>query len=264
MKKNIFLTLLVFLSLAVTAQDNNTTNSDTKSYKPTKRGFTVGIQLGRGNFLNTGLNIFNGNNVSGTPTLTPINTANNSAVNMVGIDARYFISNKWAVTFSGAMSYSETPANLAIPAVTDPTNGNVIIPGYSAVVSDSRVDYSYSVGALYFFNYKKNPRVLPYLGFTVPVSHARRSSYDPTISANGTPVDLGQSHVEVSGFGIQAVAGLDYYLSENFFLGASIKPVSFMSINNTRFPGPGLYSRKINNYNVSSFVQPMLTLGFKL
>ena len=264
MKKNIFLALLVFLSLAVTAQDKDASNSDNKNYRPLKRDFTVGIQLGRGNFLSSGLNVFSGNSVAGTPTLTSVNTQDNSATNMVGVDVRYFVTNKWAVTFSGALSYSDTPANLAIPAVLDPTNGSVIIPGYNAVVSDDRMDYSYSLGALYFFNYKKNPKLLPFLGFTIPFSHARRTSYDPTIGANGTPVNLGASHVEVSGFGIQAVAGLDYYISENFFLGASIKPVSMTSINNTRYPGPGLFSRKINNYNVSSFVQPMLTLGFKL
>lgn len=261
MKKNIFLALLVFLSLAVTAQDKDASKGDDKSYKPSKRDFTVGIQLGSGNFLSSGLTAVNGNTVNGTPTTAPISTTNNSAVNMVGVDARYFVSNKWAVTFAGALAYSSTPSNLAIPAII--VDGNTVTPGYNAVVSDNRMDVTYSVGALHFFNYKKNNRIVPFLGFTVPVSHARRTTYDPTIT-NNMPVDLGQSHVEAFGIGLQAVAGIDYYLSENFFLGASIKPVSVMSITNSKYPGPGLFSRKVNNFSLSAFVQPMLTLGFKL
>lgn len=257
MKKNIFLALLVFLSLAVTAQETEATKDADKSVRPMKRNFTVGISMGNSPFFSTGLNVFSGNDVAGTPTTTPINLFNNSAVNMVGVDTRYFVTNNWAVTFSGALSYNENPYTVAYPAAGD-------LPAYDATVQQSFMNFTYAVGAVYFFDYKKNDRIMPYLGLAIPVSHARNSTFDPSLDASGAPVQLGQAHVDVLGIGAQVVAGLDYYIADGIFLGASIRPFSWTSINNTRYPGPGLLSKRTNSYNFSTFVQPMLTLGFKL
>ncbi len=261
MKKNLLFTFLVFLSLAISAQEKET-NGEDKSVRPLKRNFTVGISMGNSPFFNNGLNLRSGNNISGDPTTAPINLRDNSLVNMVGVDVRYFVTNNWAVTFSGALSYNETPVGLAIPAVVDGT-GNIIVPGYDATEQESNMNFTYAIGANYFFNYKKNDKIMPYLGLSLPVSHARVSSYNPTIT-NGQPVQLGQSHVEAFGMGAQVVAGLDYYIADGIFLGASIRPVSFMYVSNKRYPGPGLLSKKTQSYNFSTFVQPMLTLGFKL
>lgn len=254
MKKNIFLTLLLFLSFAVVAQEQDA-NDDDKSVRPSKRNFTVGISMGNSPFFNTP-SIFSGANVSGDATSTTLNLRNNSFVNMVGIDARYFVSNRWAVTFSGAMSYSETPAEIAFPAAGP-------LPAYNATVQEGNMNFTYALGAVYFFDYKKNDRIMPYLGLSVPVSHARVSQFDPSI-VNNAPVQLGQAHVEALGIGAQVVAGIDYYIADGIFLGASIRPVSFQHVGTTRYPGPGLLSKKASSYNFSTFVQPMLTLGFKL
>jgi opacity protein-like surface antigen len=263
MKKYIFLTLLFLASISIQAQDSiEIAVIKEKSYKPTKKNFTVGINLGNSSFLRTGLRINNGSAISGEPTLNPVNVNSNSATNMVGAEVRYFLSKKWAITLSGGVLFSNTPADLAIPAVLD-ANNEMLIPGYNAVVADTRLDISYSLGALYFFDYKRNQRLMPYLGFLIPVNHSNRSLYDPTTNADGT-VSLGTSTVEIGAIGLQAVAGIDYFLTENIFFGLSIQPVSFMFIKNARYPAPGLFSRKINNTSFSSFVQPMLKIGFKL
>lgn len=263
MKKYIFLTLLLLASISIQAQDSiEIAVIKEKSYKPTKKNFTVGINLGRGSFLSSGLGINNGSAISGEPSFSAVDVNNNSATNMIGAEVRYFLSKKWAITLAGGIVFSNTPSSLNIPAVIDNT-GNTLISGYDAVVADTRLDISYSLGALYFFDYKKNNRLMPYVGFLIPVNHANRSTYDPTINADNT-TNLGTSTVEIGAIGLQAVAGVDYFVTDNIYMGLSIKPVSFMYIKNSRYPAPGLFSRKINNTSISSFVQPMLRLGFKL
>jgi outer membrane protein W len=257
MKKYIFLTLLIIASMSSQAQDTiETAVIKEIAYKPTKKQFTVGINLGRGTFISGGSAMSFNNTVSGQPTYNSVDLNSNSAMNMIGAEVRYFLSSKWALSLSGGLAFSNTPASINIPAVGT-------LPAYDAVVEDIRLDISYSVGALYFFDYKKNNRLMPYLGFLVPVNHSNRSTFNPTVDANGTP-NLGAATVEVSGVGLQAVAGVDYFLTENIYFGLSIKPMSFMFINNTRYPAPGLFSRKVSNTSMSSFVQPLLRIGFKL
>lgn len=263
MKKYIFLTLLLLASISIQAQDSiEIAVIKEKSYKPTKKNFTVGINFGRGSFLSSGLGINNGSAISGEPSFSAVDVNNNSATNMIGAEVRYFLSKKWALTLGGGIVFSNTPSSLNIPAVMD-NSGNTLVPGYDAVVADTRLDINYSLGALYFFDYKKNNRLMPYVGFLIPVNHSNRSTYDPTINSDNS-TSLGTSTVEIGAIGLQAVAGVDYFVTDNIYMGLSIKPVSFMYIKNSRYPAPGLFSRKINNTSISSFVQPMLRLGFKL
>jgi opacity protein-like surface antigen len=261
MKKNIFLTLLLIATLSLNAQDSTQVVVKEKSFKPIKKNFTFGINLGSSTY-DDGLFMdgasFTTPAVSGDPTKNNITiSGGNPATNMIGAEARYFMSTKWALTLSGAIHYSNTPASLNIPAVGD-------FPAYNAVVSDESLQITYALGALYFFDYKKNDRLMPYLGFIIPATHSYRSQYDPTIEDDGSIRELGSRTVEATGVGFQAVAGIDYFLTENFYFGLSIKPASFIFVKDSKYPGPGLFSRKISSTSFSSFVEPQLRLGFKL
>lgn len=272
MKKNIILSFIlaatVFTTSSVYAQmdkDSKKSSHTKKSYAPTKGMFTVAMNFGRGSFISSGVFAPSSNgNVNATPSFSTISTNGNDASNMIGAEGRYYLSDGFAVTLSGGATFSNVPSTLAIPAVVDAT-GTTVIPGYNAVVEDSRADVSVSVGAQWSFDVKSK-KLFPYLGFAIPFNYARRSLYDPTVTFgnNGANiVDLGARHVNVNGVGLQAVAGVDYYFSNNFYLGASIKPVSFYYISNSRIPGPALPGLTSESYTISSFVQPLLSLGFK-
>jgi outer membrane protein W len=254
MKKNIFLTIILLLSISINAQTKSEVVGAEKTYKPKKKDFTVGINFGRSSFITTGLSTYVGSTVNGTASTSVIGVNGNDATNMIGAEGRFFISNNWAISVSGGFAFSNTPGSVSIPAAGS-------IPAYNAVVEDVRTDISYAVGALYFFN-TKSKRLAPYLGVSIPVNHATRSAYDANVN-NGTITNLGASQVEVNGVGVQAVAGADYYLTENVYFGLSIKPLSYNVITNTKTPGPGLFTRKVRNYSFSSMVQPLLSVGFK-
>ncbi len=263
MKKNIFLAMLILIHLSIGAQENSNTDKQS-TIKPTKNDFTVGVNFGRGSFISSGMSILDyDRNVSGEASTSTIDVNHNNLTNMIGAEGRYFLTNNIALTLSGGLKFSSTPASVSIPAVIDNVSNATILPAYNSVVSDKRLDVSYSLGALYFFN-TKNERLMPYLGVSAAFQHATRTLFDPTVLSDGSVRDLGNRNLEIFGIGAQAVAGVDYYLTNSMYLGFSIKPLTFTSVNNSKYPAPGMYARKINNYTIASFVQPMLSFGFKL
>jgi len=236
-------------------------------FAPKAGDFTAAMVFGRGAYLNGGLVVPSSySSVSGSAPYANVVDANeNSITNMVGAEGRYYATNRFAITFGGGAILRNTPAQLAIPAVTD-IDGNTIIPAYQAVVADERIDANVSVGGQWLFN-TKNDRLFPYLGFALPFSYARQSLYDPTITVDGsgnvTITDLGARHADITAFGVQAVAGVDYYVAKDVFFGFDIKPVSYTYAYSVKTPGPGLYSLESDTNTLSFFAQFSFKLGFK-
>jgi len=278
MKKYLILSFILIITLSVNAQDKDSKStcksSDTCNvvkYAPEKGDFTVAMVFGRGAFLNGGLVVpsssnYYYNSVSGAaPYANDVDANNNSITNMVGAEGRYYVKDNFAITLSGGAILRNTPSQLAIPAVFD-INGTQIIPAYDAVVADERIDANVSIGAQWLFNTKNN-KLFPYLGFALPFDYARRSLFDPTIvvDTNGDVniVDLTARHVDITAFGIQAVAGVDYYFTKDVFFGFDIKPVSYNYAFSVKSPADGLIKLEADTNTVSFFAQFSFKLGFK-
>jgi hypothetical protein len=271
MKKYLILCLiLIFALTGVQAQDNDS-NQDCKAdscrvvvkYAPQRGDFTAAMVFGRGAYLNDGLVVPSSwYAVDGTaPFDNGVDANNNSITNMVGAEGRYYIKSNFAVTFSGGAIMRNTPQRLFIPGVADTD-----VPAYNAVVADEKIDLNISIGAQWLFN-TKNERLFPYLGFALPYDYARRSMFDPTVtvsnSGDPTITDLGARHVDIAAFGVQAVAGVDYYVAQDVFLGFDIKPVSYTYAASVKTPGPGLPSLESDTNTISFFAQFSFKVGFK-
>lgn len=276
MKKYLILCFIfVFALTSVNAQDRDSDHHHYKGdtckvgprFAPQAGDFTAAMVFGRGAYLNGGLVVPGSySSVSGSaPYANVVDANDNNITNMVGAEGRYYATNRFAITLSGGAILRNTPAQLAIPAVID-VNGNQIIPAYNAVVADERIDVNVSVGGQWLFN-TKNDRLFPYLGFALPFSYARQSQYDPTITVdsqgNVTITDLGARHVEINAFGVQAVAGVDYYIAKDVFFGFDIKPVSYTYAYSAKVPGPGLINLEADTNTVSFFAQFSFKVGFK-
>ena len=275
MKKYLILCFILVVSLtSANAQDKHSdhhykgaTCKVEARFAPQKGDFTAAMVFGRGAYLNGGLVVPSSYySVSGSAPYANVVEANdNSITNMVGAEGRFFVSNRFAISLSGGAILRNTPAQLAIPAVID-VDGNTIIPAYSAVVADERIDANISVGGQWLFN-TKNDRLFPYLGFALPFSYARHSLYDPTIKFDGQGnveiVDLGARHADITAFGVQAVAGVDYYIAKDVFFGFDVKPVSYTYAYSIKTPGPGLYSLESDTNTLSFFAQFSFKVGFK-
>ena len=272
MKKYLILCLILVVSLtSVNAQDKGSDKAEKVDavcceaatvFAPQKGDFTAAMIFGRGAYLNGGLVVPSSN--SGVPGDAPyandVSANRNSITNMVGAEGRYYIKDNFAISFSGGAILRNTPEQLAIPAVTD-VNGNTIIQAYDAVVANERINATVSIGGQWLFK-TKNERLFPYVGFALPFDYARQSNFQQ-LDTNLDIVDLGARHTEIMALGIQAVAGVDYYIAKDVFFGFDIKPVSYSYAFSTKTPGPGLLSLEADTTTVSFFAQFSFKLGFK-
>ena len=274
MKKYLILCFILAITFtSVSGQDKdakdlcNVDSLEVAKFAPQKGDFTAAMVFGQGAYLNGGLVVPSSNSsVSGAaPYANDVDANNNSIANMVGAEGRYYVKDNFAISFSGGAILRNTPSQLAIPAVVD-INGNTVISAYEAVVANERIDANVSIGAQWLFRTKNN-RLFPYLGVAFPFDYARQTLYDPTIvvddQGNVNIVDLGARHVDITAFGIQAVAGVDYYVAKDIFFGFDIKPASYNYAYSVKSPGPGLIALESDTNTVSFFAQFSFKVGFK-
>ena len=267
MKKYLILSFIFLIALtSANAQDKDSDKavkadaccSAATVFAPQKGDFTAAMIFGRGAYLNGGLVVPSSNYaVDGTAPLdNTVNSNSNSITNMVGAEGRYYIEDNFAISFSGGAILRNTPGQLAIAGVP-----NTSVPAYSAVVANERIDVSASIGGQWLFK-TKNERLFPYVGFALPFDYARQSKFQQ-LDTNLAIVDLGARHTEIIAFGVQAVAGVDYYIAKDVFFGFDIKPVSYSYAFSIKTPGPGLLTLESDTSTVSFFAQFSFKLGFK-
>lgn len=270
MKKYItILALLLAVVTGVYAQDATTT-SDAPKFIPEKSKFSGAIMFGRGNYFTSGISLTGAAGTGGSwtvPGQAPVNntvsTDGSDITNMVGGEARYFITSMIAVKLSGGAILRNTPAVDNLPGIIDSGSPNAAwIPDYQATAADNSSDININIGGEYHFATKYN-RLSPWAGLTIPIYYGRRSAYDPTIDDNGNVADVGLRHTELFGIGVQAAAGVDYYLMEGFYIGFEFKPISFVQAKSTKIPAPGLEAREASNSTLSFFSQPFFKVGFR-
>jgi len=270
MKK--YITILALLLAAFTgvyAQD--ATTSDAPKYNPQAGDISGAILFGRGAYLEVApapSSVNSSWSVPGTaPTIGTVDGNDNAITNMIGGEARYFVTSMIAVKLSGGAILRNTPSQENLPGFIDSSSPNAAwIPDYQAVERRNSSDININLGGEYHFATKYD-RLSPWAGLNIPFYYGRRTAYDPTIAedGNGDPyiVDIGLRHTEQIGIGVQAAAGVDYYLMEGFYIGFEFKPISFVYAKNTKLPAPGLETLQANNTTVSFFSQPFFKIGFR-
>tara|TARA_R110001583_G_scaffold1029_1_gene8900 strand:- start:162 stop:860 length:699 start_codon:yes stop_codon:yes gene_type:complete len=229
--------------------------------------------FGRGAFMNNGLYLVPGSNVStidGTaPYVNDISSNSNSVSNMAGAEFRYYTSDKFAIKFSGGAILRNTPYQVNIPTVYDTDGSTVLIPGYSSVDAVEEAEMQISIGGEFLLK-TKNERLFPYVGFALPFDYARRSVFTPAqinYDSNGnldvSLIDTGARHYEITAYSVQAIAGADYYIAKDLFFGFEIKPVSYTYATSIKSAAPELRNLEADNSTVSLFAQYSFKLGFK-
>ena len=258
MKKYIILCFIFVFALSsrVNAQDKDSKHNceDDASccvskYAPQRGDFTAAMVFGRGAYLNGGLSVPQTNQVvpGNSPEANDVSANYNDATNMVGADFRYFTSSKFAITLTAGAILRNSPGYIGVPAVPS-------LPGVQSTVAKEQANLHFSLGGQWLLK-TKNDRMFPYVGFALPFDYARRSEFNQL-------VDPGTRHVEIVSYGVQAVAGIDYYLAKDVFFGFDIRPISYAYSISTKSPGLGLGS-EADTDTVSFFAQYSLKVGFK-
>ena len=73
---------------------------------------------------------------------------------------------------------------------------------------------------------------------------------------------MGTSVTESLAVGASAVLGVDYFLSRNFYVGASVDAVRYVYSYTALRPQEGLGALSASSHNIGALAAPMLKLGF--
>ena len=139
--------------------------------------------------------------------------ANNTMI-APSLKYRYFLSNNLAIRFGLAYNSSKETNNFA-------ENGD----GTGALGTQEVSSSSFGVAPGVEYHFAGTDRLSPYLGLAISIGSGKsKESWDnyADFGDGGGYADGVSAEVEnpFSSFGIELLAGADYYVAENFFLGA--------------------------------------------
>ena len=244
LRKLIILAVAPMMCLAVSAQD----------YTPKKGDFTVAATVSYNSY--TSLDAANGS--SSSHSLTAVSTNWTDKKLMVGLEGGWFFQDLWKLTLGGGMNISKNPGYAAVPGVWEDYDVTAGIPTYNAVASQSEMQFNVYAGVdRYFDNLIKVNNLMPYFGARMGYAYGRNSAYadDETW--------MGKSIGESFNLRWSLVAGLDYFLSEAFFLGIQVEPFAYTYNKSTLKPQEGLGNLSANSHNFGILAAPTLKVGFK-
>lgn len=247
LRKLIILAVAPMMCLAASAQD----------YTPKKGDFTVSATISYNNY--TSLDAAAGNLKDYS--LSAVSTNWTDKQLMVGIEGGWFFQDLWKVTLGGGMNISKNPGYTAVPGTIDNNDyeaGDGSIPNYAAVASQSEMQFNIYAGVdRYFDNFIKVKNLLPYAGVRMGYAYGRNSALadDETW--------MGKSIGESFNLRWSLTAGMDYFMSEAFFLGIQVEPFAYTYNRSVLKPQEGLGNLGANSHNFSFLAAPTLKVGFK-
>ena len=134
--------------------------------------------------------------------------------------------------------------------------GDGSIPNYGAVANQSDIQFNVFTGVDRYFK-TKVCGLMPYVGVRVGYAYGQNTALADDETWMGKSV--GES------FNIRGAAtvGVDYFLTEGFFVGAQVDPFAYTYNKSTYKPQEGLGNLSANSNNFSVLAAPTIKVGFK-
>ena len=190
--------------------------------------------------------------------LQAVSTNWNDKQLMVGIEGGWSFSDLWKLTLGGGLSSTSNPGYAPVPGTADASSepGDGSIPNYGAVASQSDIQFNVFTGVDRYFKTKVTG-LMPYVGIRVGYAYGRNSAFadDETW--------MGKSIAESFNIRGAATIGVDYFLTEAFFVGAQVDPFAYTYNMSTYKPQAGLGNLEADSHNFSIMAAPTLKVGFK-
>ena len=277
-KKLCILLLTAFVAVPLMAQPKGQSAND---YSPRAGQWQVSMVVGNSGFFNEDLNSYlipnvsNANGSVGLPnggtdasgdlsTYLNIQGFNNHGFNIVGLQAKYFLTDHWELNTSFGVNIDLTPAKDYVDG--EYTVSDMIIPDRQYINAQTSHNWYVNVGSNRYFKLQ-NPRIHPYVGAALNYQMARLVTMEPYIGEDENGDD---KHLYMSGTSIgQAlggkfafVAGIEYSLSPGLVLGFEFHPASY------RFDAIQMDPRAFGVYttthhSIRVFEMPELKLGIR-
>jgi len=293
MKKLCTLLLIAMMSAPLLAQTISSKRGDGVMFAPEKGQWQISVFLGGGNnFYNertdymlpdnfdnkggsVGLDYVNGSNANNgnlNQYLQIDGLNNNSLTNILGFEAKYFLSDCWDVNMQFSMDINLTPKKDYVEG--EETVPDMIIPGYDYISARMTNNWFVSVGSNRYFKVS-NPRIHPYLGASVGFQMARIETNEPYTGEkyNDGNGEVGEDlpvQVYVSGsragqaFGVKAagVAGIEYSIAPGLVLGFQCQPLAYR-YDVIQICPKGFDKYNASHHNIKIFDMPVLKLGIR-
>ncbi len=215
-------------------------------------------------------------------------SSGNTVTSMVGVEAKYFMTPRIAIRFSGSGAINSSPSRDATPAVAPENNVDMspgtFIPGFMMTEGRTLGQFFATLGGDYYFATKRE-KVHPYAGVQINGAYGLMEIFDgfrgiaPEESPhyadpdpipkrlrvpnnNGVITTWDTRRGEAWGIGTSLVGGVDYFLAEGFFFGFEIKVASYMYTGKRLFHQPGMEAQEASTFNTAFLAMPMVKLGF--
>lgn len=274
----IFVILSWFGSLQAQEKDKN------EVIGPVKGTVTASMIFGNATS-NSGWLQLPGNSQSSYSVYSPYSTnypTSNYLANMIGVEGKWFFSDKWALRLSGASLLSATPGyegvagvsltqdlNLLTPGSVGSgssyqygtTSSSTIIPTYNDVPARATSDVIINIGVDKYFS-TKNEHLFWYASPVVNFQYGRKTGFevagvDPTKDPGTT------RYGESLGIGLSGVFGAEYYTKTGIVFGFELRGVSYLYSMNSILPVEGMKLLSSDNHSVSFLSQPTIKVGFR-
>ena len=247
LRKLIILAVAPMMCLAASAQKKECT-------APQKGDFTVAATVSYNSY--TSLSAPAGNLTDYN--LQAVSTNWNDKQLMVGIEGGWFFNDLWKLTLGGGLSITSNPGYAPVPGTVDGNTvpGDGSIPNYGAVASQSDIQFNVFTGVDRYFK-TKVCGLMPYVGARVGYAYGRNSAVADDETWMGK--SIGES------FNVRGAitAGVDYFLTNAFFVGVQVDPFAYTYNKSTYKPQAGLGNLSANSNNFSVLAAPTLKVGFK-
>lgn len=231
---------------------------------PQKGTVTVSLLLGNSSTYNNGNWLqLPGADQSSYTVYSPITgtyPTDNSLVNMIGVEAKWFFSNSWALRLGGAALLSSSPSYEGIPGV-EGSSIVTTIPTYNDVPARENAEVIVNLGFDKYFA-TRNQNLFWYVAPVGTFHYARKTGYE--VSGVDPTVDTGTTRYgEAWGAGLSAIAGAEYYTTSGIFFGFEITGGSCVYTKNSLLPQEGLKPLCADNFSFSFLSSPTVKIGFK-
>lgn len=293
MFKRLFTLVLSALLLAPLSwgQENNARNNDNASFAPSKGQIQFSLMLGGGNsfysdnqtqllpnYTSSGsIGLPNGNTdasgeLGAVLNLTGFN--DNSLVNILGIQVKYFVADLWAINLSAGLNIGITPHKNYVEPEYEELD-LLSIPAQRYVNAQVNNNWYANIGFDRYFKTRYS-RLHPYLGALVGIQMARihtkepytgRYVIDEDMTQEGEPIDeavyiapgkIGQ----MMGFKGAAVAGIEYTIMPGLTLALECQPLAYR-YDLIQIAPQGFETYNLCHHNIKIFEMPTLKIGFR-
>lgn len=201
----------------------------------------------------------------------------NSLMNLIGIQGKYFLTDRWDVNAMFSMNINATPSKDYIEG--DHTVTELPIQDYKYIEGRIQNAWTVQLGSNYYFN-TKNERINLYAGGVLGWQMGRiQTSYPYTGEtvidedmSEETDEDLKYESVQlytpnsragqIFGLRVGAVAGIEYSIAEGLILGFEVQPISYRYDCIQICPkGSAVY--QAGHHSIGFFATPNLKIGFR-